>query len=109
LTNNPENREEDCDEKASTIGAGAYEYDGHAVDEFMWKGDPDATPVQRVGLVIFALLFLFLFALFVVLLVLAHDISAFVVGVPIGTLSGIFGFRFLYNAFRRKKHRRGIR
>ena len=31
---------------------------GVRVDEFLWKGDPHAKPVQRVGLILFALVFL---------------------------------------------------
>jgi hypothetical protein len=30
---------------------------GASVDEFLWKGDPHAKPIQRAGLVIFALAF----------------------------------------------------
>ena len=31
---------------------------GRSVDAFLWKGDPKARPVQRIGLAIFALAFL---------------------------------------------------
>ena len=31
---------------------------GRSIDAFLWKGDPHARPVQRAGLVIFALTFL---------------------------------------------------
>jgi hypothetical protein len=37
---------------------------GASVDEFLWKGDPHAKPVQRAGLVIFALAFLSLAIVF---------------------------------------------
>jgi hypothetical protein len=33
---------------------------GRSVDQFLWKGDPNAKPVQRVGLGVFGLTFLFL-------------------------------------------------
>jgi hypothetical protein len=39
---------------------------GRSVDEFLWKGDPKATPIQRLGLVIFAGMFLFLLAGFII-------------------------------------------
>lgn len=86
------------------IGAGTYEYDSQKVDEFMWKGDTKATPVQRVGLFIFAVLFLFLFVVFVALAVLDREWLIKPIGLIMATLSGIFGFRFLFNAFRHQKH-----
>jgi len=33
---------------------------GHGVDEFLWKGSPDAPLVQRVGAWIFGVTFMFL-------------------------------------------------
>jgi hypothetical protein len=33
---------------------------GKSVDAFLWKGDPNARPVQRAGLVVFGLTFLLL-------------------------------------------------
>ncbi|HEY1984530.1 MAG TPA: hypothetical protein VGG85_03930 [Terracidiphilus sp.] len=33
---------------------------GKGVDAFLWKGDPKAKPVQRAGLLIFAIAFFFL-------------------------------------------------
>ena len=82
---------------------------GRAVDEFLWKGDPKATPIQRVGLVIYALMFLLLFVGFVVVMIVMivkHDFDwvSFLGVLMIGTLSGILGFRFLLNVFRHQKH-----
>jgi len=31
---------------------------GKSIDAFLWRGDPKAKPVQRIGLVVFALTFL---------------------------------------------------
>jgi hypothetical protein len=31
---------------------------GRTIDAFFWKGDPNAKPVQRIGLIVFALFFL---------------------------------------------------
>ena len=78
---------------------------GRSVDEFLWKGDPKATLVQRVGLIIFGVGFLFFFVIAVVLIVVGRDLPDVIGGLIIGTPSGIFAFRFLRNAFRRDTHR----
>ena len=81
-----------------------------SIDELLWKGDPKATPVQRVGLVIYALMFLFLFVVLVVIIVMIvkddFDWVSFLGVLLMGTLSGTFGFRFLFNAFRRQRHQK---
>ena len=74
---------------------------GPSVDEFLWKGDPKATPVQRVALAIFAVGFLFLFVVSIVLIVVRRDGTSIVVGLIIATPCGIAGFRLLRNVFRR--------
>ena len=74
---------------------------GRSVDEFMWKGDPKATLVQRIGLLIFGALFLFLFVVAVIILA-TRTWEGLLVGLVIGSFSGIFSFRFLRNAFKRK-------
>jgi Flp pilus assembly protein TadB len=79
---------------------------GRSVDEFLWKGDPKATPVQRVGLFIFAVMFLFVFVGFVVFTIIDHYWLNKLMGLAFATLSGIVGFRLLLNAFRHKKHLR---
>jgi hypothetical protein len=82
---------------------------GRRVDEFLWKGDPKATPVQRAGLAIFAVMFLFCFVLSVVVMIVGHDAPTIVIGLLLGTFSGIAGFRLLRNVFRRQAHRSGSR
>ena len=77
---------------------------GQSVDQFLWKGDPKATPVQRAGLAIYGVGFLFLFALAVVLLVVRPDGPDILGGLVIGIPSGIFAFRFLRNAVRGTTH-----
>jgi hypothetical protein len=37
---------------------------GKSVDAFLWNGDPNATPVQRAGLVVFAIAFLLIAVFF---------------------------------------------
>lgn len=82
---------------------------GRSVDEFLWKGDPKATPVQRVGLAIFGVMFLFIFVLSIVVMVVGHDGPSIVIGLILGSLSGITGFCLARNVFRRKAQRRGAR
>ncbi len=80
---------------------------GRSVDEFLWKGDTRATPVQRVGLAVFAVMYLFLFVVFMVVtvkLVVSHDWFNFVWVLAMAALIGIAGFRFLRNIFRREAH-----
>jgi membrane associated rhomboid family serine protease len=74
---------------------------GRSVDEFMWKGDPKASLVQRIGLLIFGLMFLVLFAIAVFILATMTWEGA-LVGTVMGSISGIFSFRFLRNAFKKK-------
>jgi hypothetical protein len=109
LTPKPDSRELDDREKTPMIGPGNYGYDGHAVDEFLWKGDPKATLIQRVGLFIFASMFLSIcvgFIVVIVVMVIQRDWVTFLMGLGFATLSGIAGFRFLLNAFRLQKHHR---
>lgn len=79
---------------------------GRAVDQFLWKGDPKATPIQRAGLVIFALMFLLVFVVFVVIVIVIHDWVVTLFGLVMTTLSGIAAFRFLSNAFRHQRHQK---
>ncbi len=78
---------------------------GRSVDEFLWKGDPKATPVQRIGLAIYGVGFLFLFVIAIVIIVVGRDWPDIIGGLVGGTPSGIFAFRFLRNAFRGNTHR----
>lgn len=59
---------------------------GRAVDAFLWRGSPDATPVQRVGTGLFGLAFL---AMAVAFFILARQVGSRLVGVL------AFGFAFL--------------
>jgi hypothetical protein len=76
---------------------------GRSVDDFMWNGDPKASLVQRIGLFIFGVFFLVLFCTGV-FIIATWTWAGFVVGLPTSVIPGIFSFRFLRNAFR-KKHR----
>ena len=74
---------------------------GRRVDAFLWKGDPKATPVQRIALAIFAVGFLFLFVSTTALIVVRRDSTSIVVGLIIACPCGIVGFRLLRNVFRK--------
>jgi Flp pilus assembly protein TadB len=82
---------------------------GRSVDEFLWKGDPKAKPIQRAGLAVFATMFLSLFAVSVVVVIAKHDWTVTLVALIPGTLSGIAGFRLLRNTFRHDRHTRNQR
>ena len=69
-------------------------------------GDPKATPVQTVGIVVFAAWFLFLvFAISIVRVVVGitrHDLAATIIFAVTGVLVGIEDFRLFKSAFRHK-------
>jgi hypothetical protein len=94
---------EDAEERQRGILVPDLIRSGRSVDEFMWKGDPKASLVQRIGLLIFGFMFLVLFAIAVVILA-TRTWEGALVGSVMGAFSGIFSFRFLRNAFK-KKHR----
>jgi Flp pilus assembly protein TadB len=92
---------EDAEERQRAILVPDVIRSGRSVDEFLWKGDPKASPVQRIGLLIFGVGFLVLFALSILILV-TQKWDGLPVGLVLGAISGIFSFRFLRNAFRKK-------
>jgi Flp pilus assembly protein TadB len=92
---------EDVEERQRGILVPDLIRSGRSVDEFMWKGDPKALPVQRIGLLVFGIFFLFLFSVAVFIIIASRTWEGLVVGLPVGVISGIFSFRFLRNAFRR--------
>jgi hypothetical protein len=72
-----------------------------SVDEFLWKGDPRAKPVQRIALVLYGTLFLILTSVCLAVGWKQDDWLARVIVIAIGSLAGIAGVRFMRNAFRR--------
>lgn len=77
---------------------------GRTVDEFLWKGDPRPTPVQRAGLAIFGLGSLTLASAAVALIVTQDNWYARGFGFVIGSLAATAGIRFIKNALRRIDH-----
>ncbi|MFP5237971.1 MAG: hypothetical protein ACLGSD_18900 [Acidobacteriota bacterium] len=80
---------------------------GASVDGFLWKGDPNAKPIQRAGLVVFALAFLLLAIL---MGSIPFDGPGEEGSIGIFVISGLFlalSVRLFWNAFRRKKKHQG--
>jgi hypothetical protein len=78
---------------------------GRSVDEFLWKGDPKATPVQRAGLLVFGTFWFFLFAAFVVAIVkfaIERDFTLAAICTAFAAVIGVADFRLFRNAFRYK-------
>lgn len=73
---------------------------GRSVDEFLWKGDQRAKPVQRIALVLYGTLFLILASVCLAVGWKQDDWLARVIVIAIGSLAGIAGVRFMRNAFR---------
>ena len=72
------------------------------VDEFLWRGSPSATPVQRLGAAIFGIFFAAIGAANMDLGHGRHSTVQFVIGL----LASLLGLRILANAFRRKDAKR---
>ena len=66
-----------------------------SVDALLWKGSPNATTIQRIGIAVFGLTFLFCGIGF--LAMIPHSAVLVIIGIPFLLL----GLRVLRNAFRR--------
>ena len=74
---------------------------GKSVDDFLWKGDPNAKPIQRAGLVVFAVTF-WIVGVFIIAIGWAKDEGvACLVTSLIGLASVLISIRLLRNAFLR--------
>ena len=76
------------------------------VNEFMWKGNPHAKPVQRAGLIVFACAFLLLAVCFVSIAFekrFENDASNKVFPLSFAVLLVLVSIRFIRNAFLRSK------
>jgi hypothetical protein len=72
---------------------------GRSVDGFLWKGSPDATPVQRVGSAIFGLAFLAAGFTFVYISVSRGGSGASLFIMLFGLFWIVIGCKLLANAF----------
>jgi hypothetical protein len=80
---------------------------GKSVDEFLWKGDSNAKPIQRAGLIVFAITFWFLGVLITAISWSKGSDDEGPWGVFFGSLIGLafvaLSIRLFFNAFCRKK------
>jgi hypothetical protein len=74
---------------------------GKSVDEILWKGSPEATIVQRIGILLFGLCY---FGFGVIFLIDAHSSgSYFMVAFSFGWL--VLGVKVRYNGLRRRSRK----
>lgn len=76
---------------------------GRRVDEFFWRGDPNAKPIQRAALLLFSSLILFFSVMFVIAaiwLMPRQDLFPRTFGLVMGGVSGLIGGRLFFNALR---------
>ena len=74
---------------------------GRSVDAFLWRGDPKAKPIQRAGLVVFAVTYWFLGVLFIAMGWARYEGAACLVTSLIGSTFVLLSIRLLRNAFLR--------
>lgn len=80
---------------------------GRSVDEFLWKGDPNAKPIQRAGLVVFGLMFLVLGTCLAAILFAHEGTISKMIGAAFWLIGFYIGIRLLLNAlFKRKSNRK---
>ena len=76
-------------------------YQSRSIDEFLWKGDRQAKPVQRAALVIYSLMFLLMASVGSVVAWKLHDnLLMRVVFIALACLFAGVSVRLMRNAFR---------
>ncbi len=73
-------------------------------DAFLWKGDPRAKPIQRIGLVLFACIFLLLVVCLTSLVFQSHFENGSVVALLVCVALTLLSARLIRNAFLHPKH-----
>lgn len=73
-------------------------------DAFLWKGDPQARPIQRIGLILFACLFLLLAVCLASLVFQSHFENGSVVALLVCVALTLLSARLIRNAFLHSKH-----
>jgi len=75
---------------------------GKSVDEFLWKGDPNAKPIQRAGLVVFGFSFWILGVSIIAIGWAKDEGLACLVMSLVGSAAALISIRLLRNAFLRQ-------
>ena len=79
---------------------------GRSVDEFLWKGDPNAKPIQRAGLAVFGLMFLVLGTCLAAILFAHEGNISKIIGAAFWLIGFYIGTRLLLNAFSKRNANR---
>jgi len=77
---------------------------GRSVDKILWKGDPDAPLVQRIGTTIFGISYFAMGVGFWLLALQEKDLSGRIVERLIGSAVILLALRMFFNAAKRRKH-----
>ena len=98
-------REEVEDAQKATIWPDAMR-NGRPVDAFLWRGDPKAKPVQRIGLIVFALTFMLLSLAFSSIPFEKNFEDGWAIEFFMALLLLLLALRFIRNAFLRGPRQR---
>ncbi len=80
---------------------------GRSIDAFLWKGDPNAKPIQRAGLVVCAFPFFFMAAFAVATPLVKNFKDSSIIGFFVAVVPLLISARLIRNAFLRPaQHRR---
>jgi len=79
---------------------------GSSIDAFLWRGDPNAMPIQRAGLVVFALAFLLLAIVFATIPFQKKFEEGWVIEFCLALLLLLVSMRLIRNAFLRPPRHR---
>jgi hypothetical protein len=77
--------------------------DGEGDDAFLWKGDPQAKPIQRIGLILSACIFLLLVVCLTSFVYQSHFENGSVVALLVCSALTLLSARLIRNAFLRRK------
>jgi hypothetical protein len=78
---------------------------GGSVDGLLWNGDPKAKPIQRAGMIVFAVFFWFM-GCFLAAIGWArseYDLFGRYLSVLVGSIGVLISIRLFFNAFRREE------
>ena len=78
---------------------------GRSIDAFLWHGDPNAKPIQRAGLLVFAVTFWLLGVFFIALSLASDEWGGKIIGSLMGLSGVLLSIRLFFNAFLKLKNR----